>query len=222
VGPSGVGALSSIAIRTYKKDGGEDKITLPYLVIVFLLVAVMYFDDMDLLHWAESLDVEDEELIENVQSDVKMWGEIVQYTGWILKAIKCSLFYLAYKWPNGRISLKILKNLPDTPHEVVVKTPEGEEDKVYPLYIKIPQPNGTDLQIRTHELEDAVKMLGFYLSLGASKSEHVEEMIKKGINWVDRMNTGKLTRRAWTNFFVHLLPGINWGLVVMVLTKGAS
>ena len=69
------GALSSISIGTYNRNGGGSKITSPYLSRVFLLAAVMYVDDMDLLHWAESPDDEDEELIESVQRDVKVWGE---------------------------------------------------------------------------------------------------------------------------------------------------
>ena len=61
-----------------------------------------------------------------------------------------------------------MNNLTTFPYEVVVETPAGEEDKVYPSHVNIPQLNGTDLPIRTHELEDAVKMLGFYHSFDAS------------------------------------------------------
>ena len=108
-----------------------------------------------------SPESKDGELIVSVQKDVKVWGEIVQSTGGILKAIKCSLFLLTYKWPNGRARLKPLKDIPDTPHDVVVAIAEGEEDQVYPLHVKIPQPSGTDLPIRTHELENAEKCLAF-------------------------------------------------------------
>ena len=73
-----------------------------------------------------------------------------------------------------------MNNLPDAPHKIVVKTSEGEEDKVCPLRVKIPQPKGIDLSVRTHELEDAVKILGLYHTLDASKSDHVEKMMKKG------------------------------------------
>ena len=87
--------------------------------------------------------------------------------------------------------------------------------------VKITQPHITNLSIRTHELEDVVKMLGFYYSLDASKNNHAKKMIKKGIGWVDRnrMNTGKIPMRdAWMSFFVQLLPGINYGLVAVFLT----
>ena len=58
-----------------------------------------------------------------------------------------------------------MNDLTDTPHEVVVEIPDEEEDKVYPLHANISQLNGIDLPIRTPELKDAVKMLGFYHSL---------------------------------------------------------
>ena len=54
-----------------------------------------------------------------------------------------------------------MNDLPTNPCKVVVETPSGEENKVYPLHVKIPQPNGTNLPIQTHALEGAVKMLGF-------------------------------------------------------------
>ena len=56
----GVGALSALAIGAYKIDGGGAKMTSPYLARVSLLAAVMYVDDTDLLHRAESPEVEDE------------------------------------------------------------------------------------------------------------------------------------------------------------------
>ena len=93
---------------------------------------------------------------------------------------------------------------------------------MYQSHVKIQQTNGTDLPIRTHELNDAVKMLGFYHSLDASKSNHFKEMTKKGVDWVDRMKTGKFPRRdAWVRFFAQLLPGINLGLVAVVVTPKA-
>ena len=47
-------------------------------------------------------------------------------------------------------------------------------------------------------------------------------MIKKGANWVDRMKTGKLPRRdAWMSAFAQLLPGINWGLLAVVIAEKA-
>ena len=48
---------------------------------VFLLAAVMYVDDTDLLHWAEIPETTDEELIEKVQWELDVWADIVNATG---------------------------------------------------------------------------------------------------------------------------------------------
>ena len=90
------------------------------------------------------------------------------------------------------------------------------------MHAKIPQSNGIYLPIMTHQVEDAVKTLGFCHTLGASKINHVKLMIKKGTDWVDRMSTGKLLRRGvWMTFFAQLLQGITWGLVTIVFTPTA-
>ena len=54
---------------------------------------------------------------------------------------------------------------------------------MYPSYVKTPQTNGNYLTIHTYELEDAVKMLGFYHYLDASKSGYTKEVIDRG-DWL--------------------------------------
>ena len=83
--------------------------------------------------------------------------------------------------------------------------PDGSEYKA-PAHVTVKQPDGSRQPIRTHDLEDAVKMLGFYYSLDAENNEHVKEMVKKGIDWVDKMNTRKVPcRDAWMSFFAQLI-----------------
>ena len=173
-------------------------------------------------------------------------------TGGILKALKCSLFLLTYKWRNGRASLKTAGLLPDANHEILMrrdppnldenldeltinelkdrlrderlKVTGGKQELIdrlkerytsmsegseytAPVHVTVKQPDGSRKPIQTHDLEDAVKMLGFYYSLDAGKSQHVKEMVKKGIDWVDKMNIRKVPcRDAWMifshNFFL--------------------
>ena len=158
-----------------------------------------------------------------------MLADIVNATGGILKALKCSLFLLTYKWRNGRASLKTSGQLPSSNRNIVIQSrlrdqnedlssltiselrerlreerlkvsrgkqelidrlkdyyesiPEGCEHSV-PAHVTVKQPDGTRQPVRTHDLEDAVKikMLGFYYSLDAKKSKHVKEMVKKGVD----------------------------------------
>ena len=47
----------------YKREGGGDKITSPYLAKLFCLAAFMYVDDTDPLHSVETPETEEERLI---------------------------------------------------------------------------------------------------------------------------------------------------------------
>ena len=110
------------------------------------------------------------------------------------------------------------QELIDRLKERYTSMPEGSEYTA-PAHVTVKQPDGSRKPIRTHDMEDAVKMLGFYYSLDAGKSQHVKEMVKKGVDWVDKMNTRKVPcRDAWMSFFAQLLPGINWGMVAVVLS----
>ena len=49
------------------------------------------------VHWADSPTTTDEEMIKKVQCELDVWVDIVNATGGILKALKCSLFLLTFK-----------------------------------------------------------------------------------------------------------------------------
>ena len=79
--------------------------------------------------------------------------------------------------------------------------PEGSEYTAQ-VHVTVKQRDRSHRPIMTHDLDDAVKMLGFYYSLDVGKSQHVKEMVKKGIDWVDKINTRKVPcRDAWMSFF---------------------
>lgn len=58
---------------------------------VFLLTAVMYVDNMDLIHWAHDVNCEAKDLISHVQEEVLDWGCLAQATGGALRQAKFSL-----------------------------------------------------------------------------------------------------------------------------------
>jgi hypothetical protein len=51
-------ALSSLIADAYRQMGHGARIQSSYFAILFLLAAVMYVDDTDLLHWPESFDTD--------------------------------------------------------------------------------------------------------------------------------------------------------------------
>jgi hypothetical protein len=132
--------------------------------------------------------------------------------GGILKEKKCSVYFLDYKYVCGRACMKSPGDLP-VPQCYI---PKGDE--MLPSHVTIPQPTGSDLPIITHEVTTASKMLGVHFSLAGNSATHVENMIQKGLDWVDCLRTRPVSRwGAWLSFYLQLFPGMSWGLVTICL-----
>ncbi len=80
---------------------------------LFVLAAVMYVNNTDMLHWPPSPHTSPEELIEHVQQATTDWGNLTQASGGILKAGKCSAYFMDYKFIHGRAKIKSLCDLPE-------------------------------------------------------------------------------------------------------------
>jgi hypothetical protein len=74
-----------------------------------------------------------------------------------------------------------MKSLHDLPPTRVYVT---DTDCTYPLHISIPQPDGPDAPIETHNIMNASKMLGVHFSPAGNLSMHVEHMAQKGMDWI--------------------------------------
>ena len=62
-----------------------------YTARLFVLAAIMYVDDTDLIHWVSSPDTSDKDFIEEGQAASNDYGTISQATGAILKPEKSSV-----------------------------------------------------------------------------------------------------------------------------------
>ena len=69
-------------------------------------------------------------------------------------------------------------NLPSMGHEFVLGGPNGAQPVVLPAHVTTPQPDGSRAPIKTHDLRDAVNMLGFYHALDPKTHPHVSAMVK--------------------------------------------
>jgi hypothetical protein len=92
----------------------------------------MYLDNTNLLHWLESSATDPEELIAHVQLATTEYGQLAQASGGILKAKKCSVYFLDYKFIRGHARMKSLQDLP-APRLYIFKG-----DAMYPAHIIIP------------------------------------------------------------------------------------
>ncbi len=66
-------------------------VNLSYRSWVFILAAVMYVDDTDLLHWPASYSTDLDKLLVHVQQETMDWTNHSQASGGILKDKKCSV-----------------------------------------------------------------------------------------------------------------------------------
>ena len=137
---------------------------------------MMYVDDTDLLHWPESPVTDPETLIHHVQTSTTDYGHLAQASGGILKEKKCSVYFLSYKYVRGRARLMSLRDLPEATTQIT------EGNMVYPSHIRIPQPEGPDAPIVTHEVTNASKMLRVPFSPAGNSLTHVDHMVQKGLD----------------------------------------
>ena len=205
-------ALSSLIINAYRGMGHGAHVLTSCSACLFVLSVVMYVNNTDLLHWPESSTCDPDGLIHHVQTATTDYGRLAQASGGILKEKKCSVYFLAYKFVRGRAGLMSLDDLP-TPATYVM-----DGDQLYPSHISIPQPEGPDAPITTHEVATASKMLGVHFSPAGNSAVHVGHMVQKELDWVDCLQTKPISRGdAWLSFYLQLFPGISWGLVTVCM-----
>jgi len=216
--PPAFSCLSTLIINAYKRMGNGAKLTSSYTSRLFLLAAAMYVDDTDLLHWADSQTTDDDELIEHVQSATTDFGQLAQASGGYLKAEKCFVYFLTYHTVRGVTKLKPLSKIPEPKALVEVKTKDGEIS-LEPGHICVPQPEGEPVYIVTKDVKDPSKMLGVQFVPAGNGVPHMEMMRKKGLDWVDKLQSRPLpTRDVWLSLLVQLYPGMAYGLASAVIS----
>jgi hypothetical protein len=192
--------------------GHGTKISSSYVSRVFFLSAVMYADDMDLLHWPPSDYGSSKELIDHVQTATTDWGNFTQASGGILKPEKCSVYLVDYKFVGSHAKMKHLRGLPEPSAYVT----DGKT--MLPSHIQVPQPNGLPVPIVTHDVTIASKMLGTFWSPAGNCVMRVEYTVQKGLDWMDCLWTKPLPcRDVWLSFQLQLFPAILWGLITVCL-----
>jgi hypothetical protein len=172
----------------------------------------MYVDDTDLLKWPPSSGTSPEELITHVQQATMDYGILAQASGSILKEEKCLVYFLDYKFICGRSRMKLLEDLPPLRAYIT------DKGWTYPSHICIPQPTGPNAPIKTHDVATALKMFGVHFSPASNSITHVDHIVEKGLDWVDRLYTKPVScRDAWLSFYFQLFPTISRGLVTVCM-----
>ena len=88
--------LSSIIVNILRKLKHGAHILDPMTTSLIHLVGVMFVDDSDLNFWVESMPSA-KDLYETIQTETKMWGDLLLATGGCLRSEKCFWYMLGYE-----------------------------------------------------------------------------------------------------------------------------
>ena len=150
-------------INAYKEMGNSCMYTSCITGAVFILAAIIYVNDTDLLLCAQDPVAPDEVFFQAIQKAINDWAMIVMATGGSLKPLKCHVSVKSYKFWKGRAVLKKTRELPKT-------------------NFTVPQKDGPKAPIVLLEPTEAKKTLGIETSTSGSGKIHLQLIREKDLN----------------------------------------
>jgi hypothetical protein len=102
----GFTAMSSLIVKAYLRDGFGAQIYSSYYQRLLILVAAMYIDNTDLVHWSRLPFCSPVELIATTQTATYAWGGLTIATGAAMKPDKCYVYFLSYWYDRGCAKLR--------------------------------------------------------------------------------------------------------------------
>ncbi len=112
--PPGFLTVFTLLINVYRKEGHCAGFLPRLAKDAFILAAVIYVDDSDLLHLAQGTPT-DSKFLAMFQAATVDWVGLVHASRGSLKPAKCFWYMLGWKWTQGEAQLKSLTKLPQEP-----------------------------------------------------------------------------------------------------------
>eukprot|EP00956_Cyclotella_meneghiniana_P032412 scaffold89146_cov64-Cyclotella_meneghiniana.AAC.3 len=166
---------------------------------LFVLAAIIYVDDTDLLLRARSRDMTLDDFYAQCQAAVTDWGSIVLATGGYLKASKCFWYMMSWRWVKGVPQLRSLALLPN-----------------YELYI--PQKSGTPATVPLRCVRDPEETLGVWPCPAGEFGTHVSKKMAAGHLWVKRLRRNRCPAAdGWLGFRYSLIPTVTYGFAAITI-----
>ena len=165
--PPGFLAVNILLIEAYRRQGHGARFTPGLARDALILAAVIYVNDSNLLHLAQSTPT-DAEFLASVQAATVDWTGLVHASGGSLKPAKCFWYMLGWKWVRGVARLKSLAELPQFP-------------------LMIPQPGGAMAAINLHPVDKPEKKLGVYVCPMGDFTHHVSHLCQTGLEYASRL-----------------------------------
>jgi hypothetical protein len=197
--PMGMYNIITLADNAYKRLGHGINMQTAISMRIFLLAAIIYVDDTDLLHWSKFYGIEDKEFLADAQAYTIDWCMLVQATGGAVKPAK-SFWYLLLLW-KFRGGKPILKQKPEYRH----------------LSLFVTQPNAAPARIPLLENSHTEKTLGVWSNPLNAPTVPLTKLKDKGFAWVDKVRLRPLERRdVWLSLTTQEYPKWSYGLRLIV------
>ena len=103
--PSTWSNVCSLMVSAYKRKGYGVNFTTAWSGLAFVIAAILFVDDCDLLHMCCDPNISEMEFLEKVQHATYYWAKLLQATGGMLKESKCFWYLLSYKFICGKAKL---------------------------------------------------------------------------------------------------------------------
>ena len=192
--PGGMRNIITLVDNAYKRLGHGMEAKSSLAGRIFLLAAIIYVDDTDLLHWAKFYGISDDEFVAQIQQATTDWGMLVQATGGAVKPSKSFWYLMSWKFDRGRAVLK-------------------SKEEVSRHSISIPQSDGTTAVIPLEANHVTKKTLGVWSNPLNRPTVPLEKLKTKGLDWVDKLRVRPLERKnTWLSLTVQQYPGLFYGL----------
>lgn len=195
--PAGFSCISSLMDGTYCRLGHAASFSGAWTGLVFILAAIIYVDDTDLLLIAQNRDQTMDEFFDQTQAAVTDWGHIVLSIGGYLKAAKCFWYMMSWKWVKGVPRLRSLRELPK-------------------YQLMLPQKSGSPVPIPLRDVHDVEETLGVYSCPAGDFGVHISKKMGKGHLWAERLRRNRCPPSdAWMGFRYSLMPTVTYGFAAI-------
>ena len=159
------------------------------------LIGGLFVDDTDIIHvdmrtWEDLASAH-----QCLQVSVDNWGQLLIATGGALKPAKCSYYLISFRWKK------------DGTWEYQDNTEDDE------LGIVVPMADGSKAQIEQLPVTKAIKTLGSMTCPTGCNKAALERMQQQGQEWVDRVISGKISRRnMWKMLDCQFWPRLGYAI----------
>ena len=187
--------ISITVIRAHKRNGHGATFVCPISKLKFVLAAVLFVDDCDLIHIDMVNDESVLQTFDKMQASINSWGRLLIATGGSYKPDKCFYHLLSFQWDrNGK--WRYVSNHEVDDYEMMVPMPDGSVAKIDHLPVT-----------------QARETLGVWSSPDGNAKETLAKMKEKGQEWIDSAKEGHLLRRdVWFLVDVQFWPRVGFGI----------